>query len=284
MGSSKADVEVSYDVSNEFFRLWLDERMNYTCAVYESWDQPLEAAQLNKLKVLSDFAKVTPDKRVLDIGCGWGACLEYVATTRKAKEAVGITLSPSMAEEVNARKIPGVKVVADDFRTWKNDEPFDAVISICMMDHLCSPQEAREGKAIEIYRQYFKRVHEMTKPGSWFGLQTILRNRTPRRGKDLEDIFWVTHNIFPGGLNPRMEEIITAVNPYWEVMSVHSRREHYGKTTGEWLRRLRVHEKTIRDKWGDKLFLDYERYLSTCVTAFDKHYSSLAQYELRRVD
>ncbi len=284
MGSNKAEVEVSYDISNEFFRLWLDERMNYTSAVYESWDQSLEAAQLNKLRILSDWAKVTPEKRVLDIGCGWGACLEYVATTRKAKEAVGITLSSAMAEEVNARKIPGVKCVADDFRTWKPNEKFDAVISICMMDHLCSPQEAREGKAIEIYRNYFKKVWELTNPGAQFGLQVILRNRTPRRGKDLEDIFWVTHNIFPGGLNPRMEEIIQAVNPYFEVMQVASRREHYGKTTGEWLRRLRLNEKTIVEKWGEKLFKDYDRYLSTCVMAFDKHYSSLAQYELRRID
>lgn len=284
MGSSKADVEVSYDVSNEFFRLWLDERMNYTSAVYENWDQSLEAAQLNKLRILSDWAKVTPEKRVLDIGCGWGACLEYVATTRKAKEAVGITLSSAMAEEVNARKIPGVKCVSSDFRTWETDEKFDAVISICMMDHLCSPQEAREGKAIDIYRNYFKKVYELTTPGAQFGLQVILRNRTPRRGKDLEDIFWVTHNIFPGGLNPRMEEIIQAVNPYFEVMQVASRREHYQKTTGEWLRRLRLNEKTIVAKWGEKLFQDYDRYLATCVMSFDKHYGSLAQFELRRID
>ncbi len=83
MGSSKADVEVSYDISNEFFRLWLDERMNYTSAVYETPDQSLEAAQLNKLKILSDFAKATPEKSILDIGCGWGACLEYLVTARK---------------------------------------------------------------------------------------------------------------------------------------------------------------------------------------------------------
>jgi cyclopropane-fatty-acyl-phospholipid synthase len=284
VGSSKADVEVSYDVSNEFFRLWLDERMNYTCAVYESDDQSLEAAQLNKLRILSEFAKVTPDKRILDIGCGWGACVEYLATARNVKEAVGITLSPAMAEEVNARKIPRVRCVSSDFRTWEPGEKFDGLVSICMMDHLCSPEEARQGKAIDIYRAFFKKCWEITKPGSWFGLQTILRNRTPRRGKDLEDIFWVTHNIFPGGLNPRLEEIIAAVNPYWEVMTVCSRREHYGRTTGEWRRRLRLNETTIREKWGDKLFEDYDRYLSTCVTAFDKHYSSLAQYELRRVD
>src|SRR6478735_7463572 len=103
MGSSKADVEVSYDVSNEFFRLWLDERMNYTCAVFETPTQSLEAAQLNKLKILSDFAKVTPEKKILDIGCGWGACVEYLSTTRNVKRAVGVTLSSAQAEEVNAR-------------------------------------------------------------------------------------------------------------------------------------------------------------------------------------
>ena len=231
MGSSKADVEVSYDVSNEFFRLWLDERMNYTSAVYESWDQSLEAAQLNKLRILADFAKVTPEKRILDIGCGWGACVEYLATTRKVKDAVGITLSSAMAEEVNARKIPGVQCVAGDFRTWVPEERFDGLVSICMMDHLCSPQEAREGKAIDIYRRYFKKCWDITNKGAWFGLQTILRNRTPRIKKDLEDVYFVTHEIFPGGLNPRLEDVIQAVNPYWEVVQVNSRREHYGKTT-----------------------------------------------------
>ncbi|MEJ7728842.1 MAG: class I SAM-dependent methyltransferase [Polyangiaceae bacterium] len=283
MGSSKADVEVSYDVSNEFFRLWLDERMNYTCAVYETPDQSLEAAQLNKLKILSDFAKVTPGKKVLDIGCGWGACLEYVASARQVKRAVGVTLSSAMADEVNARKIPGVECVGADFMKWKTEEKFDSIISICMMDHLCSPQEAREGKAVDIYRAYFKKCWEMTNEGAWFGLQTILRNKTPRIKKDLEDVYFCTHVIFPGGLNPRLEDIIQAVNPYWEVMQVNSRRVDYQRTTAEWLRRMKLHEKTIRQKWGDKVFDDYDRYLSTCVRAFNQHYSSLAQYELRRI-
>ena len=294
MGSSKTEVEVSYDVSNDFFRLWLDERMNYTCAVYESPDQSLEAAQLNKLRVLSDFAKITPEKKVLDIGCGWGAALEYAVTARGVKRAVGVTLSTSQAEEVNARKIPGVEVLCTDFRELKTQERFDSLLSICMMDHLCSPEEARKGKAVDIYRGFFKKAWEMTNPGAWFGLQTILRNRTPRMTpwgglpagtrKELEDIYFCTVEIFPGGLNPRLEDIIQAVNPYWEVVQVNTRREHYQRTTGEWLHRLRLNEGTIRKRWGDKVFDDYDRYLSTCVNAFDRHYSSLAQYELRRID
>jgi cyclopropane-fatty-acyl-phospholipid synthase len=294
MGSSKADVEVSYDVSNEFFRLWLDERMNYTCAVFESPDQSLEAAQLNKLRILSDFAKITPDKRVLDIGCGWGACLEYAVSVRHVKRAVGVTLSTAQAEEVNARKIPGAQCVGADFMKWETGEKFDSLISICMIDHLCSPEEARQGKAVDIYRAYFKKAWELSDKGAWFGLQTILRNRTPRMTpwgalpagtrKDLEDVYFCTHTIFPGGLNPRLEEIIQAVNPYWEVMQVNTRRDHYQRTTAEWLRRLHRSEGIIRKKWGDKVFEDYDRYLSTCVRAFDAHYSSLAQYELRRID
>ena len=284
MGSSKQDGEGSYDVSNEFFRLWLDERMNYTCAVYETPDQSLEAAQLNKLKILLDFAKVTPDKKVLDIGCGWGACVEYLVSARGVKKAVGVTLSTEQAKEVNARKIPGVEVIGADFREFSYPEKFDSLISICMIDHLCSPEEARPGKAIDIYRAYFKKCWELTNKGAWFGLQTILRNRVPRIKKDLEDVYFCTHVIFPGGLNPRLEDIIQAVNPYWEVMQVNTRRQDYGRTTGEWLRRMRLHEASIRQKWGDKVFDDYDRYLSTCVRAFDMHYSSLAQYELRRID
>ena len=284
MGSNQADVEVSYDVSNEFFRLWLDERMNYTCAVFESETQSLEAAQVNKLKILSDYAKLAPGKTFLDIGCGWGACLEYAVKAREVKRAVGVTLSRAQAEEVHARKIPGVEVVVNDFMKWAPTEKFDAVISICMMDHLCSPEEARQGKAVDIYRSYFKKVWDATTPGAQFGLQTILRNRVPRNKKDLEDVYFTNKVIFPGGLNPRLEDIIQAVNPYWEVMTCKTRREDYGRTTGEWLRRMKLHEKAIRAKWGDRVFDDYDRYLSTCVNAFDKHYSSLAQYELRRID
>ena len=293
MGSSQSDVEVSYDVGNEFFRLWLDERMNYTCAVFESPDQSLEAAQLNKLHILSEFANAGPNMAVLDIGCGWGACLEYLSNVRQVERAVGVTLSRAMADEVNQRGIRGVECVTADFMKWDTTEKFDGLISICMIDHLCSPEEARQGKAVDIYRDYFKKCWEVTKPGSSFGFQAILRNRTPKMRpwgglpadtrQDLEDFSFSSREIFPNGLNPRLEELVAAVNPHWEIAALHTRREDYQRTTAEWLRRLRLHEGVIRERWGDKVFADYDRYLSTCVRAFDIHYSSLVQMKLRRI-
>jgi cyclopropane-fatty-acyl-phospholipid synthase len=258
--------------------------MNYTSAVFENEKQSLEAAQLNKLHILAEFAHITPDSTVLDIGCGWGANLEYLATTRGVRNVYGVTLSSAQMEEINRRKIPGVKAYCCDYKDHQPEVKYDAVESICMIDHLVSPEEARQGKAVDNFRKYFRTVYQWTSPGAWFGLQHIVRNRVPRDKKDLEDVHWVTHEIFPGGLNPRIEEVVQAVNPYWEIIEMHSRRMDYRRTTFEWRRRLRDHKDEIRKKWGDKVFEDYDRYLSTCVTAFDKHYSSLAQYSLRRID
>ncbi len=288
MTSTKAEIDLSYSVSNDFFELWLDENMHYTSASYLTGKETLEEAQWNKCKILYEYAEMTPDKRVLDIGCGWGSNLQYHAM-RGTKAAHGITLSTAQCEWATGKKHPGVTVHLRDF--WEFDPRelgveggYDALQSIEMVDHVVSPQQANEGKAVDLYRNYFKRCWELSKPGAWFGFQAILRDRVPRTKKDLEDLKFTADVIFPGGLNPRLEELIMAVRPYWECVEMRTQRESYGATTGEWLRKLRLHEKTIRAKWGDQVFTDYERYLDTCVRAFASHWSSDVQMKLRRCD
>src|SRR5690625_1474180 len=115
--STQTEVEVSYDVSNDFFRLWLDEKMNYTCALYEGTDS-LEEAQNKKLEWLANAAKVAPGARVLDIGCGWGANLEYLSTHREIGQGVGITLSRSQHEDAEARTLKKVQASVTDYRDF----------------------------------------------------------------------------------------------------------------------------------------------------------------------
>lgn len=284
--SNKAEVEVSYDVSNEFFRLWLDERMNYTCGVFDGTDN-LEKAQVQKLAFLYDYAHCGPDtKSVLDIGCGWGANIEYLAVDRKIPDVHGITLSTAQHEEIRRRKIPGVTSHCVSYTDYQPPagKKFDALFSICMMEHVATPEEARTGKHLDLYRNYFRLAREWTRPGAYFAVQTILRNVVPRNRKDLEDIGFCTYKIFPGGISLRMEDIVMSVTPYWEIKEVTTRRIDYMKTCEHWLARLQKNEKLIREKWGNQVYEDYDRYLSTCVRAFDKHYQSLAQWSLKRVD
>jgi cyclopropane-fatty-acyl-phospholipid synthase len=282
MTSTQAEIDESYSVSNEFFRLWLDEGMHYTSASYLTGNETLEQAQIQKCKILYDYAEMTPQKRVLDIGCGWGSNLEYLAS-RGVEAAHGITLSTAQVEWINSRKLPGITALLCDYKDYEPKEKYDALQSIEMIDHLCSPAQAQQGMAVDLYREYFRKTASWVKPGSCFGFQAILRNRVPRTRKDLEDLAFTADVIFPGGLNPRLEELVAAVNPYWEIVDLRTQRESYGKTTGEWLRRLRMHEKTIRERWGEKLFVDYERYLDTCVRAFAAHWSSDVQMKLRQI-
>ena len=282
MTSTQSQIQLSYDVSNEFFRLWLDERMYYTSAVYEKPDDTLEQAQLNKSRVLYEYAEMNVDKSVLDIGCGWGSNLEYLYM-RGVKNVHGVTLSPEQTKEIERRNLPGVKVWCMDYKDFVPEKKYDALQSIEMIDHLCSPAQANQGKAIDIYRQYFEKLHGWVKPGACFGFQAILRNRVPRVRKDLEDLAFTADVIFPGGLNPRLEELVAAVNPYWEVIELRTQRESYGKTTGEWLRRMREHEPAIRKQYGDQVYQDYDRYLDTCVRAFKNHWSSDVQMKLQQI-
>ncbi len=282
MTSTQAEIDESYSVSNDFFKLWLDENMHYTSAAYDDEDITLEEAQERKLRVLYDFAELDETKTVLDIGCGWGSAIECCSRFGM-KEGHGITLSTEQMNYCNERNLPHAKFFLQDYALYEPEMTYDGLISIEMIDHLCSPAQAREGKAVNLYRDYFNKLAEWVEPGACFGFQAILRNRIPRARKDLEDLAFTADVIFPGGLNPRIEELVQAIAPKWELERLIMRRRDYGKTTAEWYRRMQSHEAHIRATWGDRVYDDYDRYLGTCVRAFDLHWSGDVQMKLRRI-
>jgi cyclopropane-fatty-acyl-phospholipid synthase len=294
MTSTQAEIDTSYSVSNDFFRLWLDENMHYTSAAYDDRDDlTLEEAQERKARVLYDFAELDSTKTVLDIGCGWGSAIDCMVRFG-IREAHGITLSTEQFQYCLDRKLP-----EDKAKFWLEDYAkfnphaelgkYDGLVSVEMIDHLCSPAQAREGLAVQLYRQYFDRLAQWVQPGACFGFQAILRNRIPRARKDLDDLAFTADVIFPGGLNPRLEELVAACGQSWEVVQLNTRRLDYGKTTAEWLKRFRANkEKIMASGWGSKVmsngetvWTNYDRYLSTCVKAFANHWSSDVQMKLR---
>ena len=283
MTSTQAEIDQSYSVSNDFFELWLDENMHYTCAVYDldDPDQTLEQAQENKARFLYELAEMDETKTILDIGCGWGSMID-VATRMGVKRADGITLSTEQVEWCHKRNIDNARFMLKDFYEYEPEEKYDGLVSICMIDHLCSPKQAREKQAVKIYREYFNRAAEWVEPGGAFAFQAILTDKLPRKRGDLEDLAFTADVIFPGGRNPRLEELIMALRPKWEVEQLWMRRMHYRRTTNEWWTRLKANEALIRSKWGDQVYDDYDRYLGTCVKAFDNYWSGLVQRKLRR--
>ncbi len=294
MTSTQAEIDRSYSVDNDFFALWLDENMHYTSAAFDEPGMTLEQAQERKARVLYDFAELDETKTVLDIGCGWGSAIDCMVRFG-VRQAHGVTLSTEQIKYCEQRNLPKEKVAywLEDYakfdppQTLRNRRgtpgKYDGLVSIEMIDHLCSPAQAREGLAVQIYRSYFNRLASWVEPGDCFGFQAILRNRIPRARKDLDDLAFTADVIFPGGLNPRIEELIVAIAPSWELETLIMRRKDYRATTAEWLRRFRANESTIRERWGDQVWADYDRYLSTCVRAMDNHWSGDVQMKLRRI-
>lgn len=281
--STQAEIAVSYDVSNDFFRLWLDKRMIYTCALFDNTDD-LETAQFNKLKWFHEAVRATPNKRLLDIGCGWGGTMEFFSQDMGLKDVTGITLSLAQYEQIQAKSLPGLSVECVSYREYQPKEKFNAVVSIGMFEHIATSQQAIAGEHISLYRDYFRRAWEWTEPGSWFALQSVIGLRVPRKSNDVREIGWVTSTIFPGAITPRLEAILSSALPYWEVMEIQTRRDHYARTTTEWLRRLNTNKEIIEERWGEVRFTEYNRYLNACIMAFEKGYQSLVQIAMRRID
>lgn len=282
--SDEREVKVSYDVSNELFRLFLDETMTYSCALWEGDHESLEQAQRRKLEWLANAAGVQPGVRVLDIGCGWGGMLAHLVRERSARAAHGITLSTAQYQHCTSLGIPSADVKLVSYLDYVTEVPFDAAISIGMLEHVATPEQGRSGAAIDVYRGYFARVHRWTRPGSSFGLQTVMRERVPRDKKDLVDLAWVGREIFPGAISPRLEELVVAMSPYWELVELFTRRPHYARTCRVWRERLVERESDVRARFGGELFERYERYLRVAATSFDEGYATLGQFRLRRKD
>jgi cyclopropane-fatty-acyl-phospholipid synthase len=282
--ATAAEIQSTYDApGTEFYRLWLDRRMAYSCALWGPGDT-LETAQEAKLGFLHDLAHVTPGHRVLDIGCGWGASLEYGARVRGVRRSTGITLSPAQRQEVERREIPGVDAIVVDYRDFAPEEPFDAVISMGMLEHIATPEQARRGQHLEVFRDYFGRVHRWARPGAWFALQTILMGRLPRRREDIEDMAIATRRVFPGSKCGRLEDLVRAAGAAWEVMEVFTRRDDYVRTAAAWVERLEANEVRIREGWGEELYRDYLHCMVSTVRAFECGYAYPAQIALRRTD
>ena len=223
-------VTFHYDVSNDFFRLWLDRRMVYSCAYFERADDDLDTAQTAKLHHLCRKLRLQPGQRVLDIGCGWGGLAIYAARTCGVS-VTGVTLSRPQAELAAAlaneagvgRK---VRIECRDYRAMEEAESYDAIVSVGMSEHV----------GAENLAAYFQQADRMLKPGGVFLNHAISDGVRPRRR--LPSSFTDAY-VFPDGDTPPIPVVLRAAESAGlEIRDVENLREHYALTLRQWVRRL----------------------------------------------
>ena len=264
-------IQYHYDVGNDFYRLFLDRRMIYSCAYFPTGTEDLDTAQGCKLELICRKLRLQPGERLLDIGCGWGGLILYAARHFGVR-AVGVTLSEEQqrlaTERIRAAGLSDrVEARLLDYRELA-DGPFDKVASVGMFEHV-----GRERAP-----EYFEHVYRLTRPGGLF-LNHAIANQPPEpRGVGgiarealnravVGRYSFRKRYIFPDGeLVPVSEANLAAERAGWEVRDVENLREHYAKTVRHWMRRLAEHQEEAERIAGPMLYRAWRLYLS--VSAF----------------
>jgi cyclopropane-fatty-acyl-phospholipid synthase len=280
-GATERAIKHHYDVGNEFWRLWLDPTLTYSCALWEEGDT-LESAQLRKLDHILDAARVEPGARLLDIGCGWGSMMRR-ALERGASETVGVTLSQAQHDWISSWEDPRVRVELTGWDEFRSDEQFDAIVSVGAFEHFAKLGLTRDEK-VAAYKRFFNRCHELLRPGGWMGLQTIGKGDVALDGAGLRDFSFIVKRVFPESDLPHPADVALAIERRFEMVRLRNDREHYIRTCEEWLKRLEANREAALEVAGEEVYATYKRYLEACIRQFSGGNAVLLRFALRRIE
>lgn len=264
--TNKANIAHHYDVSNAFYRLFLDKRMVYTCAYFTEDHDDLERAQTDKLEMICRKLRLKPGDKLLDIGCGWGALVCYAAQ-HYGVEAHGVTLAEEQLklarEKVEALGLEDkVTLHLKDFTQMEGE--FDKISSIGMFEHV----------GIRNHPTYFQAVNRLLRPRGLYLHHTI-----SRRAKKTEKAFnkmpaeyrALVRYIFPGGELDHLGMSIANLERHgFEVHDVEGWREHYQRTTRLWFERLNANKAAAETEIGPERTRMWLIYLAGCSLAFER--------------
>lgn len=251
-------VRYHYDLPTEFYQLWLDRRMVYSCAYFTGGEDDIEEAQASKLDYVCRKLRLKSGDRVLDIGCGWGGLAMYAAQYYGAS-VVGITVSPRQAE-IARRHIAAAgltdrcTIIEADYRGLSDQETFDKIVSVGMVEHVGRSQ----------LQTYFRQVQRLLKPGGVFLNHGIASGEGDGHLGSFADRY-----VFPDAEVVPLRQVITAAEEQqWEVRDVESLREHYALTLDHWVRRLeQAHRKAV-DLVGETTYRVWRLYLAASAEWF----------------
>jgi cyclopropane-fatty-acyl-phospholipid synthase len=278
---SEANVRHHYDLGNDFYRLWLDESMTYSCALFEDGDS-LADAQRRKLDHLIALAGAAGKPRVLDVGCGWGALLRRLVDVHGVERAVGLNLSQAQVDQIRALGHPKTEVRLESWSAHAPPEPYDAIINCGSLEHFCRQGVSRD-EAVEAYRDFFAQCHRLLRPGGLVATQAIARGEARMSLGLARDALFIDRMIFPDSALPRAADLMRAVEGMFELTSLRNDRAHYERTCAEWLGRLRERRQEAVAVVGEDGVANYERYLGACVRLFRGGQIVLLRFGLRRV-
>jgi len=254
----KSYIAHHYDLGNDFYQLWLDKQMLYTCAYYKSPKDTLEKAQKQKIDYVLKKLRLQKGQSIADLGCGWGTLL-ITAAKKYGATGIGVTLSEEQVTYANAAaKKAGVdKQIKFELLNYQalpeRGETYDRVVSVGMMEHV-----GRHN-----HHTYFEAVNSLLKPGGVSVAHFISQQ------KELPVDAWIDKYIFPGGYLPSVREITALLPNYnFRLIDYENLRPHYALTLHEWRKRFNKHQTWVEKKFDKKFYRMWDFWLASSEGSF----------------
>jgi cyclopropane-fatty-acyl-phospholipid synthase len=272
ISKSKKNIAAHYDLSNEFYSLWLDKSMTYSSAYFKSKESSLYDAQQEKYSMLSEKLKINNGDKILEIGCGWGGMAIHLAKNYDV-EVSAITISKEQyiyaKERVkNAGLDDRVKILFKDYRLVNGR--YDKIVSIEML----------EAVGHRFYKPFFAKINELLTKDGLLALQVITcpdsRFKEMKKGVD-----WIQKHIFPGSLLPSVSALNKAMNQSSDLTPIHleDMGKHYAQTLRLWRESFNEKIEEVNSLGFDKQFVrKWNYYLSYCESAFDMRNINVMQF------
>ena len=256
--NQEKEIQSHYDIGNDFYKLWLDETMSYSCGYFLHEDDSLYQAQVNKVDYILKKLHLSQGMSLLDIGCGWGFLL-IEAAKKYGVHGMGITLSHEQYEEFKRRIREQnledlLEVALMDYRDLpKMNRTFDRVVSVGMVEHV-----GRHN-----YQLFMDCAKKVLKPGGLFLLHFISAL------KEHAGDPWIKKYIFPGGVVPSLREMLScAAEDDFHTLDAENLRLHYNRTLLCWDKNYREHMDQIREMFDERFVRTWDLYLAACAATF----------------
>ena len=268
-GRDAVAVRSHYDVGNDFYALWLDRRMAYSCAYFEVGEEDIDAAQEAKLDYICRKLRLKPGETLLDVGCGWGSLVLYAAE-RYGVWAAGITLSEPQAALARSRIAAAgltdrCRVEVRDYRDLPRGASFDKVVSVGMFEHVGRTK----------LPDYFAQAYRLTRPGGLFlnhGIVTLSLPSAPVRAVARllgPKTSFIQRHVFPDGELVAPAEVLRfAEAAGFETRDVESLREHYTLTLRQWVQRLEARHEEATRLAGEQTYRVWRLYMAASARSF----------------
>ena len=256
VGQAQQNVAHHYDLGNDFYKLFLDKNMLYSCAYFQNENQSLEQAQRNKLRLIASKVNLQPGLKVLDIGCGWGDMALYLASMEDVK-VVGVTLSTEQQKLATERAAAmglsdRVEFRLQDYRDL--DEQFDRIVSVGMFEHV----------GVVHYDEFFAKLNKLMPDDGVALIHSIGHMSPPGMASK-----FMRKYIFPGAYSPALSEVFTSIesNSLW-CLDLEFLRVHYAETLKHWERRFQQNRAKVEEMYDERFARMWEFYLISAEAMF----------------